>query len=168
MSDVHFMFNNIIYKHADKVVMGSPLGPVLASTFIVELVQKLFLTFFLNDFILSVLNSFYPQIQFTYEKEIDLKVNILDVLLISNGSKLSTKVYMKLSNTNIFIYWNSFATIQWKRSTLNMLISRVYIVSFNTYHLNAELKYIRQIFNKVNGCPHWFLKKATLDCQRKN
>ena len=62
MNDVHFMFNNIINKHADKVVMGSPLGPILASTFIVELVQKLFLTFFLNDFILSVLNSFHPQV----------------------------------------------------------------------------------------------------------
>ena len=142
--DIHFTFNNIIHKQVDGVVIGLPSGPVLVGIFMVELLQKLFPTlnnrinnwrryvdgticFIGNgylDFVLPVLNSFHPQIQFTHQKEIDPKITSSDVLLIRNDPKLLTKVYRKLTNANIFIHWNSFALIRWKRSTLNMLISR--------------------------------------------
>ena len=39
----HFMFNNEIYIQIDGVAMGSPLGPVLASIFMVEL-EKILIT----------------------------------------------------------------------------------------------------------------------------
>ena len=35
--NVHFSYNGDIYTQADSVAMGSPLGPVLAGIFIVEL-----------------------------------------------------------------------------------------------------------------------------------
>ena len=35
--NVHFTFNNQIYIQLDDVAMGSPLGPVLANIFMVEL-----------------------------------------------------------------------------------------------------------------------------------
>ena len=35
--NVHFTFNNDIYKQTDGVAMGSPLGPVLEGIIIVEL-----------------------------------------------------------------------------------------------------------------------------------
>ena len=34
---VHFTFNNDIYQQCDGVAMGSPLGPVIAGIFMVEL-----------------------------------------------------------------------------------------------------------------------------------
>ena len=34
--NVHFSFNNDIYIQSDGVAMGSPLGPVIANTFMVE------------------------------------------------------------------------------------------------------------------------------------
>ena len=39
--NVHFTFNNEIYIQNDGVVMGSPLGPILAETFMVELESAL-------------------------------------------------------------------------------------------------------------------------------
>ena len=35
--NVHFSFNNYIYIQIDGVAMGSPLGPVIANMFMVEL-----------------------------------------------------------------------------------------------------------------------------------
>ena len=44
----HFTFNNKTYLQTDGVVMGSPLGPVLANIFKVELEQNIIPTL-LND-----------------------------------------------------------------------------------------------------------------------
>ena len=86
---VHFTFNNEVYVQVDGVAMGSPLGPVIAGIFMVELETKL-LTSFGNsvqlwrryvddtfciiklgfkDNILSSLNDFHEQIKFTSEDQ---------------------------------------------------------------------------------------------------
>ena len=83
--NVHFSVNNDIYTQIDGVAMGSPLGPVVANIFMVELettlvpkledlVQKW--RSFVNDtyvyvkigsveYVLSVLNSFHENKKFT-------------------------------------------------------------------------------------------------------
>ena len=38
--NVHFTFENNIYKQKDEVAMGSPIGPVLAGIFMVHLERK--------------------------------------------------------------------------------------------------------------------------------
>ena len=88
--------------------MGSPLRPVLAGIFVMEpersLVLKLsnYIKFwkrfvddtitFANieaiDRILTVLNSFDPNIQFTYETEENSKLPFLDVMLCRKDNKL--------------------------------------------------------------------------------
>ena len=42
--NAHFTFNNQVYQKNDRVAMGSPLGPVLAGIFMVELETWIFLT----------------------------------------------------------------------------------------------------------------------------
>ena len=37
IKNVHFTFSEEVYKHTDGVAMGSPVGPVLADVFMVEL-----------------------------------------------------------------------------------------------------------------------------------
>ena len=39
--NVHFTFNNDIYQQCDGVAMGSPMGPVIAGIFMVELARTL-------------------------------------------------------------------------------------------------------------------------------
>ena len=39
--NVHFTFNNQFYQQNDKVAMGSPLAPVLAGIFMVELETRI-------------------------------------------------------------------------------------------------------------------------------
>ena len=87
--EVHFMFNDEIYIQSDGVAMGSPLGPLLANIFMTSLEEEVIpkLTPYLYnwkryvndthayvnsekvDFILTKLNSYHPNIQFTFELE---------------------------------------------------------------------------------------------------
>ena len=89
--EMHFSFNNQIYKQINGVAMGSPLGPVLANIFMVELEKKLVpnladkmplwfryvddtFTFIKNvdiENVKSVLNNFHSDIKFTNEIEKD-------------------------------------------------------------------------------------------------
>ena len=76
---VHFTFDGKNYVQTNSVAIGSPLGPVLSGIFMVELEEhsacwKRYLDdticFIKNDsidYVISVLNSFHPSIQFTYE-----------------------------------------------------------------------------------------------------
>ena len=122
------------------MAMGSPLGRVLASIFVVELEARIIPTLgnmvfnwkrFVDDtigyvkngsvdIILSKLNSFHPNIQFTYEIQEENKLPFLDVLLIRNGSFIEAKVYRRPTNNDIYLNWNSFAPDTWQRSTLRM------------------------------------------------
>ena len=44
IKNLHFSFNNEIYIQTDDAVMGSPLGPVIANIFMIELENTLVLT----------------------------------------------------------------------------------------------------------------------------
>ena len=92
--NVHFTFNNDIYQQCDGVAMGSPLGPVIAGIFMVELARTLLprlieymtpwkryvddtiATIKLTsiDYVLRILNTFHKDINFTYELEINNKM----------------------------------------------------------------------------------------------
>ena len=86
--NVHFTFRDVVYLEADGVAMESPLGPVLAGISMIglERFSVLLLTaehrFWKGyvddtitfakvgtvDHILSLLNNFHHNIQFTYER----------------------------------------------------------------------------------------------------
>ena len=86
---MHFKFNNEIYIQCDGVALGSPFGPLLANIFMILLedntlpklefylrnwkryVDDTFAHVLLNmiDIILHELNSYHPNITFTYELE---------------------------------------------------------------------------------------------------
>ena len=62
-------------------------------------------------------------------------------------------------DNDVYINWNSFASIQWKRSTLKGLIYREHVVYSEKPILDSELKCLRSFFHKFNGYPHWFITK---------
>ena len=177
--NVHFTYENETYIQTDGVAMGSPLGSILADICMVDLEETLLptLTEHIQDWsryvddtigivkndsidhIINTLNSFHPNIQFTHETETANKINFLDVMIIRNNNTLSTTIYRKPTNNDIYIHWNAFAPETWKRGTLRTLTQRAYTVCSNEKLLTEELLYLRRSFNNVNGYPHHIITK---------
>ena len=120
--------------------MGSPLGPVPAGIIMAELdnsiVPKLNCHLHFGkrcvddtltiveegsiNLVLQQLNSFHPNIQFTFEMESSRRISFLDILIIRKKSKIETTVYRKSTDTGIYLNWFSFAPNTWKRGTLKI------------------------------------------------
>ena len=133
--------------------MGSPLGPVLTGIFMVELEiripptlgntilnQKRFVDETIGyvknggiDIILSKLNSFHPNIQFTCEVEEENKLSFLDDLLIRNENFIENKLFRIPTNDSIYLNWNI-----WTRSTLRTLIKRACLIFTLKKHLGNQ------------------------------
>ena len=127
---VDFTFDGNIYIQNDGVAMGSPLVPVLANIFLVELELSVIPTLMDKmkcwarcvddtvcyiktgsiDYVFKILNGFHRNIQFTYEVETDSKISFLDVLVIrDSNNNINTTVYRKSTNNDIYLNWESFA-----------------------------------------------------------
>ena len=138
----------VTYIQSDGVAMGSPLDPVLARIFMVELERTLLptlsnymtpwsryvddtLAFIREDAIKHVfqkLNNFHANINFMYELESDGSIPFLDVLIMKKHDKLETTVYRKNTNTDLYLHWDAFAPRTWKIGTIRTLMQRAYKV----------------------------------------
>ena len=93
--------------------MGSPLGLVLAGIFLVELERTILST--LRNYpwieeestenVLSKLNGYHNNIEFTYKIENDGKLLLLDVLVLRKDYEVETTVYCKSTNSGIYLDW---------------------------------------------------------------
>ena len=186
--EVHFSFNGKIYIQNDGVVMGSPLGPVLANIFMVELEKTVIPTLknylycwkrYVDDTFTIIdrnqvhtvkdnINNFHPEIKFTHEEEQNGKISFLDVQITNRLGILQSEVYRKPTSSDIFLQWNSFTPLQWKTSTLKTLVLRAYTVSSDNILLQKELDYLRQIFHQKNGYPIQFIDKVIASVDKNN
>ena len=128
-------YNRNIFVQIDGVATVSLLGPVLADISMTELekilltdIYVLYIKFqrrYVNNIIsyvkigsvkdiLSLLNSFDENIQFSFESENKGTLSCPDVLLFRNGRELTTTVYRKKTNNVIYLNWNAFTPVSWK------------------------------------------------------
>ena len=73
-----------------------------------------------------MLETFDPNIKFTYEKEVNNALPSLDVLLIRNSDHIHTTIYRKETNNDLYLHWHAFAPTS--------LVNRGYLIcSDNNY-----------------------------------
>ena len=116
--------------------------------------------------VLETLNSYHTNIKFTIEIESENKISFLDVLLIRSNSLISTKVYRKNTNTDIYINWKSFAPNNWKWGTLKTLVTRAFDICSTDEYLKEELENIRKVFHDRNNYLLWVINKVIDDAEK--
>ena len=177
--EMHFTFDGNLHKQVDGVSMGSPLGPVLANVFMVELEETIVprlqsimptwkryvddtFTLVKRNYIAQVvgeINAFHPNINFTHEIEKDNKIAFLDVLLTKNENGIiDTSVYRKPTNNSIYIHWNAYGPKQWKTGTLSGFIRRAYDICSTEESRATELRFIYKVFTQINGYPKYLVE----------
>ena len=186
--NVHFSSNGDINKQADGVAMGSPLSPVLAGIFMVELERTILPALreymstwkrFVDDtisyikeesieLVLSKLNGYYDNMEFTYETGNDGKLPFLDVLVIRKDYKVETTVYHKSTNSDIYLHLQSFSPTAWKGGMLQTLVSRAFKVCFNNQHLQNEIKHLKKVLRDINGYSNWIIKQTIVKVKNRN
>ena len=110
-SSVDFRFNDIMHRQIDVVAIESPLANILVGYYESKLFQttskpEMYHRFMDDTFIvfsnkdecdlfLDSLNSIHPFLCFTFEKESNLALPFLDVLVKKSPSKFITSIYRK-------------------------------------------------------------------------
>ena len=61
------------------------------------------------EHVLSILNSFHQNIEFTYELQQNGKIDFFNVMLIRTNDTLQTTIYRKSTHNGVYLHWNSFA-----------------------------------------------------------
>ena len=179
-NNVQFSFDNNIYVQNDGVAMGSPLGPILANIFMVELELSVIpgLAYKLNnwrryvadticyikvdsiDHVLSKLNDFHENIQFTVEVEKGGRTSFLDVLIIRDKNNTETIVHRKSTNNNIYLNWTSHA--------VRTLVRRAHDICSTNEDLQNELSHIKKVYHEQNQYPFWEINKAFCEIKHSN
>ena len=186
--EMHFAFNEEMYKQIDGVAMGSPLGPVIANIFMVHLETHLipqmgdkvaswgryvddtftFVKANCIDDIIRELNGFHRDIQFTYEVEKERSITFLDVLIRrKTDGFFETTVFRKKSATNLYVNWKAFAPRGWKIGTLKGIIRRAFLICSEEEGLAKELRHIKHVFVDINGYPKRIVNNNIKQIKRK-
>nr|VZI00771.1 unnamed protein product [Spirometra erinaceieuropaei] len=139
-----FTFDGRTYEQIKGTPMGSPISSLVTELVLQELEKVAFSHYkpafgrrYVDDtFVIiekdklsgfqDLLNSIFPDIQFTREDEEDEKLPFLDVLVTRTpDGKLSTTVYRKATNTTQFLNYHSNHPLVHKRGCVRALFDRV-------------------------------------------
>nr|VZI11611.1 unnamed protein product [Spirometra erinaceieuropaei] len=139
-----FTFNGQVYEQKKGTPMGSPLSGLIAEAVLQRLERLVFSSYppkfwarYVDDtFVIikrgdvqafkALLNSIFPDIQFTMEEELNNQLAFLDVQVTKlEDGKIRTTVYRKATNTRRILHFKSNHPVGHKRSCVRTLFQRV-------------------------------------------
>ena len=164
-----FQFQGNLYEQVDGVAMGSPLGPLMANTFMCGIEEQLeiqnkmpaFYKRYVDDTLskmpdataaseyLSTLNEIHPSVSFTMELEDNNRLPFLGMEIIKNGSQLDTKVYKKPTDTGLLLHYQSHVDVKYNHSLLKTMLNRAFKLSSNWKLFHQECPRLKETFARL-------------------
>ena len=177
-----FLCNDVYHKQVDGVAMGSPLGATLVNFFLVyyehkwleecslqfwpkyyrRYVDDIFLIFESRDHVkkfFKYMNSRHPNIQFTCEEESNNKISFLDISVTRINKKLTTSLYRKKTFSGVYLNFNSFLPMDYKKDLIHTLLFRAYNICADYVTLHTEIEFLISIWQR-NSFPLFFIDKC--------
>ena len=166
-----FQFEGNLYEQGDRVAMGSPLGPLMANTFMCNIEEQLInqnkMPALYNRYVddtlssrmpdvssafefLSTLNGIHPSVSFTMELEDNGKLPFLGMVIIRNGPRLDTKGYRKPTDTGLLLHYQSHVDVKHKHSLLKTMLNRAFKLSSNWQFFHQECERLKGIFARLH------------------
>ena len=165
-----FQFEGNLYEQVDGVAMGSPLGPLMANAFMCNIEEKLrnqnkmpaFYKRYVDDTLskmpdvssasefLLTLNEIHPSLSFTMELEDNGKLPFLGMMIIRNGPRLDTKVYVKPTDTGLLLHYQSHVDVKYKHSLLKTMLNRAFKLSSNWQFFHQECERLKMVFARLH------------------
>ncbi|XP_036322153.1 uncharacterized protein LOC118736162 [Rhagoletis pomonella] len=166
-----FQFRGVYYNNNFGCSMGNSLSPYVAEAFMCDfesqlksegVLPRIWLRYVDDTFaivkisdiekILGTLNSRYPSIKFTFEKEDEKTSSLpfLDILIKRQGKKIEFGVYRKSTSTDRYITHDSYCTYQQKLSSFNSMVYCLCSLPLSAQDYMEEYKQIKHIAD-ING-----------------
>ena len=95
---------------------------------------------------LNQLNLLHPSLTFTHEKEVEVKLPFLDVLVEKSNTEFLTLVYRNPTVTGQYVRWDLFGPKSRKNNLIGTLLHRALIIC-SPPNLSHELNSIRSILS---------------------
>ena len=108
--------------------------------------------------VLPQLNSFYPNIQFTFEREPRGGIPFLDILVIRKKVALKQQ-FTKTVQIEALFQLVLICTNTWIQGTFKDLVHRVYYICSTEYLLRKEWLHLEKMFIYKNNYPRWITKQ---------
>ena len=124
---------------------------VISNNFYRRFVDDVFLIFERKDQVkkfLRYMNSRHPNIQFTCKEESSNKVSFLDVSITRMNNKLVRLLYRKKIFSGVYVNYNSFLPLNYKKGLVYTLILRAFNICANYNTLHNEVQYLKSIWQK--------------------
>lgn len=178
------MFNNKTYKQIRGLRMGSALSPILADFVVEDMLDSAFkkidrpvlLIKYVDDIMtvieeekaeemLTALNQMDPHIKFEIEKELDHRINYLDVTIINEGWQPKTRWYQKHISSGTFLNYHSHHS---KSNIWNTAVQYVVTMICNTHpdFFEEILETAMERLNR-NSYPVHYAKRVIIAAQEK-
>lgn len=165
LKTTYFQFEDTFYQQKEGMAMGNSLSPVVSNIFMehfeeiaidtAEYKPAKWLRYVDDTFViwpygpeklqefLQHINNIRPTIKFTMEVEVNNALPFLDVLVMKQGPKLTTKVYRKPTHTGRYLHFKSNHPHHVKRGVVHSLVNRAKVICQDQKDFSKEIRNIR-------------------------
>ena len=181
-SKCYFIFDYLLYKQVGGVVMGSPLGPTLANSFLCYYEEEWLDSFpiqfkykkykrYVDDTFVLFLSTEHLQlfvdymkkqhkcIKYTSEAEHDNSFLFLNIKITHHNQKFKASVYRKATFSGVLTHYESYLGQSYMKSLIDTSISHCLLIfsGHTLYHL--EVENLREIL-KMNSYPSGIIEQS--------